>query len=171
MVQIIRHDRGLDHSRIEKILEMITSKISDIKYDRRDVLDKRKKELKEEAIKLFNLQEHYDEIKKYDDEIEKLQEQINAIKKKKEPHKVAIAKYMRGSDDTYYYDSVRDGSPVDEYISTRIPDMNTIRKNLKELEEQVEEKLWLAKDIEEAREIYYYAMKQIDEIGTIEKTN
>jgi DNA repair exonuclease SbcCD ATPase subunit len=162
--QIIRHDRGLDSKRIEKIIEMIQGKINSIKYDSRDVLQKRKEELKQEFIAQNNLQPHYDAIEDINRQIKELQKQIDKLEKQKDPHKLAIARLMRGYEETYYYDSVEDGSPADEYIKARIPDIDGMKKQLTELSEEIEEKLWLAKDIDEARMLYDYALRQIDAI-------
>lgn len=163
--KIIRHDSGLDSKRIEKIIETISDRIGDIKYDRKDILSDRKKQLKKAVIKQYNLQPHFDEIEKVDAEIDSLEEQIRALKQKQTPHKKAIAKVLRGSDDTYNYSSVSDDSPADKYIKQHLPDIKGIKENLSKLIEEIEEKLWLAKDIDEARALHSYAVEQIKTIS------
>ncbi|PVC74967.1 hypothetical protein C2I27_03515 [Priestia megaterium] len=163
--KIIRHDSGLDSKRIEKIIETIDDRISDIKYDRRDILSDRKKELKQEVIKAHNLQQHYDAIDKIDGEISVLKEQISTLQQEQIPHKKAIAKVLRGSDDTYNYSSVSDDSPADKYIKQHLPDIKGIKESLSKLSEEIEEKLWLAKDIDEARALHSYALEQIKTIS------
>ncbi|MEB2277009.1 hypothetical protein LAV82_23605 [Bacillus sp. ILBB4] len=163
--KIIRHDSGLDSKRIEKIIEMISDRIGDIKYDRKDILSDRKKQLKKAVIELHNLQPHYDEIEKNNAEIKSLEEQIHALKQKQTPHKKAIAKVLRGSDDTYNYSSVSDNSPADKYIKQHLPDIKGIKESLSKLSEEIEEKLWLAKDIDEARALHSYAIEEIKTIS------
>lgn len=161
-INITRTDTGLDSKRIEKIISNIESRIQDIKYDRNDVLRIRRKELKEEYIKAHNLQPHFDAIKEVNDEVSVLEEQIKEIKKKADPHKAAIAELFRGDrESTYSYGDVRDGSPADEYITSNLPNLKSIKNKLEELFKEIEEKLWLAKDIVEARELHAYALKQI----------
>lgn len=163
-INITRHDRGLDSKRIEKIIEMITEKIHDIKYDRRDVLRERRKALKEEFINLNKLGVHFNEITKVNEKVKVLEGQIKELKKTADPHKIAIAKFLRGSDETYNYTEVRDGSPADEYINERIPDIEGMKEKLDVLKNEMEESLWLAKDIEEARALYNHAIVQIEAI-------
>lgn len=163
--KIIRHDSGLDSKRIEKIIETISDRIGDIKYDRKDILSDRKKQLKKAVIKQYNLQPHYAEIEKVDAEIDSLEEQIRELKQKQTPHKKAIAKVLRGSDDTYNYSSVSDDSPADKYIKQHLPDIKGIKEKLTKLSEEIEEKLWLAKDIDEARALHSYALEQIKTIS------
>ena len=164
-INITRHDRGLDSKRIEKIIGMITSKISDIKYDRRDVLRDRKKELREEYIKEHNLQPHFDEIKKVNDKVKELEEQIEEIRKQVDPHKAAIAELFRGDrESTYLYNEVRDKSPADEYIESKLPNISEMKEQLDKLDNEMEEQLWLAKDIDEARALYNTAIDRIEEI-------
>lgn len=170
-VNITRHDRGLDAKRIEKIVGMIHEKISDIKYDNRDVLRNRRKELKADFIKVSYLQPEFDAIQTIQLNIDKLEEQIKALKEQQKPHKQKIAEQMKGNNDTYSYAEVRDDSPADKYIEERLPDMETIKTKLTELDKEMEEQLWLAKDIEEARDLYNLAMSRIEEISNgLEKT-
>lgn len=163
-VNITRHDRGLDSKRIEKIIDMINGRIHDIKYDRQDVLKELKAKLKEEVIELHNLAPHYAAIKGIDNQIKKLEDQISRLKEEKNPHKIAIALVMRGSDNTYDHERIVEGSPADQYMKERIPDVEGIKEQLNELSKQIGEQLWLAKDIDEARGLYNYALQQIDSI-------
>ena len=162
--QIIRHDRGLDAKRIEKLIDMIEGKINDILYDRRDVLAQRKEELKQEFIVQNNLQPHFNAIKDIDQQIRELEKQIRHLENQKEPHKIAISKLFRGCEDTFQYQRISEGSPADEYIKSRILNIDEIKNELKQLKEEMEEKLWLAKDIDEARSLYYYATSRIQEL-------
>jgi hypothetical protein len=164
-VNITRFDGNLDSKRIEKILSSITDRISDIKYDRKDVLSERKKELKKQVIAQNNLEPHYAAIQGINDEVKKLEDQIRKLKNEKEPHQIAIAKVMRGSESTYDYDRVQEGSPADDYMQQHLPNVKEIKENLSKLDDEIEEKLWLAKDIDEARELHAYALKQIEEIS------
>lgn len=164
-VTISRADRGLDSKRIEKIISSIDDRISDIKYDRQDVLEDRKKILKQQVITKHNLEPHYTAIDDINNEVKKLENQIRELKNKKEPHQIAIAKVMRGSESIYDYNSVKEGSPADEYMKGFLPNIKEIKENLTELSKSIEEKLWLAKDIDEARELHAYALKQIDTIS------
>lgn len=164
-VNITRHDRGLDYKRIEKIISMISSRISDIKYDRRDVLRERKKDLRAEYIKDNNLQPHFDAIKVVNDQVKELEEQIKELKKQADPHKAAIAELFRGDrESTYSYSEVRDESPAGEFIASKLPNIDEMKKNLDTLSDEMEEQLWLAKDIDEAVALYNNALDRIEEI-------
>jgi signal transduction protein with GAF and PtsI domain len=162
--QIIRHDRGLDSKRIEKIIGMIVTKIGDIKYDRHDVMKERKSELKKEVIKLHSLQPNFDAISEINIEIEALEKQISELKSGKVPHQHAIAKIMRGYEETYNYSEIRDDSPADQYLKERLPDLDAIKAALTTLSDEMEEQLWLAKDIDEARGLYNHALSEIEKI-------
>lgn len=163
-VNITRHDRGLDSKRIEKIIDMIEDRANDFIYDHRDTLSERKKELKKEIIEKYDLQKHYDSIESINGQVKELEKQIRQLEATKEPHQIEISKIMRGSEQTYDYSRIRDDSPADDYIKERIPNMDDVKKQLTLLKEDISEKLWLAKDIEEARDLHSYAINQIQTI-------
>lgn len=163
-VNIIRHDRGLDSKRIENIIKMITDAVNDIKYDRRDILKDKKKELKAKYIEDHDLQKEFDAIAHYDKVIEELEQKINEAKDLQRPHKLAISRHTRAEEETYMYQDVRNGSKIQAYYDEHLPNIDDIKGNLDQILAESTNELWLAEDIGQAKQIYQRAIEYINHI-------
>ncbi|MED1125176.1 hypothetical protein [Bacillus atrophaeus] len=154
-VHINRKDRGLDFKRIEKIIEIFRDKnnklIRSLERDKNKVA----KEYQEEAYGKFGLSESFEAINAIKEKIKALRSQIDDLEDQMKPHKDRIRDYTQGSESRWgSYDEVREGSPIYEYIHEKAGDQQEKKSALIRLDNEIEEKLWLAKDIEEAIAIY-----------------
>jgi hypothetical protein len=75
--------------------------------------------------------------------------------------------FTQGKSERYNsFDSIRDGSPIHQYVNQNAGEYAVIEKKIQGLSEQINEELWLAKDINQAADIYerYVALlKQFEE--------
>lgn len=154
-VNINRKDRGLDFKRIEKIIEIFRNKndkrINSLERDKSEAAESYKKE----AYQEFGVNESFEEIQGIKEKIKDLRNQISDLEEQMQPHKDRIRDYTQTSESRYgSYDDVRKGSLIYEYIHAKVEDQQEKKTALIQLNRDIEEKLWFAKDIEEAIAIY-----------------
>lgn len=146
--KIVRNDTGLDFSRIEKIIALLHRKIDDKIHG----LDKEKKliqkQKKETMYKDLGVEEHVKVINEIDEQIKLLQSQ-------KREHEDQVRDITQGQKNRYgSYDDIREGSAAYEYIHVNDDSYNQKAQELRDMRQQLEESLWLAKDINEAVNLY-----------------
>jgi dynactin complex subunit len=157
-VTITRKDRGLDFRRIEKIIEMFQKKCNDEICSLERQFDKVLKEREKEAFEHFGLNKEVEAIKAIDEE-------IRALEKKKRAHEKKIREYTQSENNSYGdYMYIRSGSIMYDYIHEGDNDYEDKKSTLKQLREEISEKLWLAKDIDEAVTIYEGYMQQLNNV-------
>lgn len=148
--KIVRNDTGLDFKRIEQIIKLFQDKATKL---RRTISSEKAKNLKQrenESFSHFGLIGDLEAIKKIDTKIENLKNERRLFESK-------IRDYTQGTDDNNRYnsyDTIREKSPIHEYINQEQSEYVEREERLSSLSESIAEELWLAKDISQAVEIY-----------------
>jgi hypothetical protein len=148
--KIIRNDTGLDFKRIEQIIKMFHSK-----SDKQSEIIRRKKsaELKQREANAF---QHF-ELNGFQQEIDRINKSIESLETERKEYEVRIRDFTQGTEkDKRYnsYDTIREGSPVHNYVNQNSGEYSEKEKSLREMKEHFAEELWLAKDIGQAAGIY-----------------
>ncbi|MDF2650535.1 MAG: hypothetical protein K0Q73_6340 [Paenibacillus sp.] len=146
--KIFRNDTGLDFKRIEQIIKMFQQKAN----KQSEIIRKKKsseaKQRGKEAFSHFGLQ---DQIAK----IEEIDKQIELLKADRKIHEETVRDFTQGKSERYNtFDSIREGSPIHQYVNQNAGEYAVIEKNIQGLSEQISDELWLAKDINQAADIY-----------------
>ncbi|MEX2462040.1 MAG: hypothetical protein WD469_12240 [Paenibacillaceae bacterium] len=146
--KIIRNDTGLDFKRIEQIIKMFQQKAG----KKSEIICKNKslesKQRGKDAFAHFGLQEQLTKI-------EEIDKQIESLKADRKPLEEAIRDFTQGKSERYNtFDSIREGSPIHQYVNQNNGSYEVIEKRIAGLSEQIGEELWLAKDIQQAADIY-----------------
>ncbi len=148
MAIITRYDRGLDFKRIEKIASMMSNVANDSIRALNNRKDEYIKNRKEVAFKELGLLNHIEAI----DNIDK---KIKELEKEKSIHVEKIKEFTKTKNQYYNdYAHVEKDSKVYEFINKESDDFDNISNSIKELKSKIENKLWLAKDIDEAIVLY-----------------
>jgi chromosome segregation ATPase len=116
---------------------------------------------KDEAFIHFGLNDAMGAIKSID-------EQIEALKEQKREQEEKIRDYTQGKDkEKRYnsYDSIKEGSPIQEFINAGIADMSKKKGEVWTLNQQLSNELWYAKDLEQAIEIMQTFQLKLDAIS------
>lgn len=148
--KIVRNDTGLDFKRIEQIIKLFQDKANKL---RRTVSSEKAKKLKErekESFSHFGLIGDLEAIKEIDIKIENLKNERRLFESK-------VRDYTQGTEENNRYnsyDTIREKSPIHEYINQETSEYEEREKCLSSLSESIEEELWLAKNISQAVEIY-----------------
>lgn len=146
---IIRNDRGLDFKRIEKLISNFHKKSSSIIQGYRKEKERAIKAKETKAFEHFGLTIVIEDIGKINTQIKELEE-------KRREHESKIRDYTQGIDkDRRYnsYDTIREGSPIHQYINDVEINYQENEVRLKQIDESLEEQLWVAPDIDIAYEI------------------
>jgi hypothetical protein len=148
--KIIRNDTGLDFKRIEQIIKMFHSK-----SDKQSEIIRRKKsaELKQREANAF---QHF-ELNGFQQEIDRINKLIESLETERKEYERRIRDFTQGTEkDKRYnsFESIREGSPIHNYVNQNSGEYSEKEKVLREMKEQFSEELWIAKDIGQAVDIY-----------------
>lgn len=158
-IKIIRNDRGLDFRRIEQFLKMFQEKCRDKsrKMSRKGTEVKEKR--KAEAFEHFGLTADVEAIKG-------IEAQIEALKGQQKVHENRVRDYTQGQKERYNsYDSIREGSPIQDFINEGVEGINKKSDEVWALNQQLSNELWYARDLEQAIEIMQAFEQKLDAIG------
>lgn len=146
--KIIRNDTGLDFKRIEQIIKLFQQKANKQSEVIRKKKSSERKEREKEAFVHFGL---LDRLLK----IEEIDKQIEVLKADRKVHEEVVRDFTQGKSERYNtFDSIREESPVHQYANQNAAEYEVVEKHIQELSEQIIEELWLAKDINQAADIY-----------------
>lgn len=158
-IKIIRNDRGLDFRRIEQFLKMFQEKCQGKSRAFSRMEESVKAERKAEAFEHFNLTTDIETIKA-------IEAKIEALKARQKVYENRVRDYTQGQKDRYNsYDSIKEGSPIQEFINQGIEGINKKRDEVWALHQQLSNELWYAKDLEQAIEIMQAFEQKLDAIG------
>lgn len=158
-IKIIRNDRGLDFRRIEQFLKMFQEKCQSKSRAFSRLEESVKEERKAKAFEYFALTADIEAIKE-------IEAQIETLKGQQKVHENRVRDYTQGQKDRYNsYDSIREGSPIQNFINEGIEDVNKKRDEVWALNQQLSNELWYARDLEQAIEIMKAFQQKLDEIS------
>ena len=158
-IKIIRNDRGLDFRRIEQFIKMfqgICQKKSREIEQQKSVVEN---ELKNKSFEHFGIMTEIEAIKT-------IEFQIKELKEQQKVHEEKVRDYTQGQKERYNsYDSIRETSPVQQFIDEGIKKFKSKKDEVWALNETLSQELWFAKDLETAIEIMNTFQKKLDEIS------
>ena len=158
-VKIIRNDRGLDFRKIEQFVKMFHQKCQNKSY----AIDKNKSAIekvrKEAAFEHFGITEEVEAIKT-------IETQIETLKKQQKVHEEKVRDFTQGKKDRYNsHDSIREGSPVQNFINEGLDAYQKKRDEVWTLNQMLSNELWYSKDLEQAIEIIQRFENKLDGIS------
>ncbi|WP_054749980.1 hypothetical protein [Ruminiclostridium josui] len=90
------------------------------------------------------------------------------LKKQKREFEETIRDYTQGKNkENRYnsYDSIREGSPIQEFINAGIADISKKKDEVWALKQQLSNELWYARDLEQAIDIMQAFQSKLDSIS------
>lgn len=149
--KIIRHDTGLDFKRIEHIIGLFHNKVRIKRSEGDRKHHETIKQRTQEAFVHFGLAE-------VQQAIAQINVQMDELKNQKQQHEELIRDITQGTDKNKRYntyDTIHEGSPMHHFIYGELEKVQSAEgRRLTELCAEIEEELWLAKDIGHAADIY-----------------
>lgn len=156
-IKVIYRDRGIDYDRLEHMVSMLKNKKYEWDSRTRSNENKIKNDCKENFYAHFDLEKEKSAIDKIDLHIEKL-------RKSRERYEKKIEKVTKTKDRSYgQYDEIGEGSKVAIWIKECLT--GTVKdKVIDQVVEECSERIYLARNIDEAVDAYQACMTEMERL-------
>lgn len=156
-VTIIKKDRGVEFKKLQHICDIMDARYRNFKNSVHADEESNLNLLKKEAFEVYGINKKLESIEELEENKKQIDEQIQSIRDE-------IKEYTSdGSGYHYRYSEPAKGSKVDQYIQSRKEEKNYHPEKLEFVKSEIQDKIFLASDIEEVRQLYFTFIAKLEE--------